>query len=189
MKTSRNWLIGWVIAFLGFPLGGLLVTILTGKLESPLQGALGGLAAGLIIGGAQMLALRRRLPVTYIWIAATAVGMAVGVGLSMALVGIENTLNAILLRALLTGLAIAVAQWIVLRKQIGYAWVWLPAVTIFYTVAWFITAQVIGVSVNLGFVVFGSSGALVYQLLTGLTLWALLRWSSGSETELSPVRA
>lgn len=175
METSRKWTIGWVIAFVGFPLGGLLVTLLIGRIETTLQGMLGGLLAGAVIGVTQMLALRRRLSVGYEWIIATAAAMGVGVGLSLALFGTETTPNAILLRAPLTGLLIGIAQWTLLRKQVPHALWWVPAVTLVYGIAWFITAQVIGAFVDQGFVVFGSSGAVVYQLLTGLTLWALLR--------------
>ncbi len=175
---KRNWVVGWVITFLGFPLGGLLVTLVIGPLTTPVQGILGGALAGLVIGAAEWLALRRRLPLAPLWIAATAAGMAIGVGLSMALFGAENTMTAILTRAVVSGLALGLAQWLILRAYVRLAILWPLAVMIAFVVAWFITAQVIGDNRSLGFVVFGSSGAVTFQALTGLALWGLLKSDS-----------
>ena len=151
MDSKQNWGIGWVLAFLGFPIGGVLAVALISRLETPLDGLLGGAVAGLAIGAAQWLALRRRLPVDWRWIVTTAVAMGLGLALGVLLFGAATTVEATLLRALPTGLLIGVAQ------------------------AWFITAQVIGRSLDIGFVVFGASGAIVFQALTGVVLWALLR--------------
>ena len=151
MDSKQNWGIGWVLAFLGFPIGGVLAVALISRLETPLDGLLGGAVAGLAIGAAQWLALRRRLPVDWRWIVTTAVAMGLGLALGVLLFGAATTVEATLLRALPTGLLIGVAQ------------------------AWFITAQVIGRSLDIGFVVFGSSGAIVFQALTGVVLWGLLR--------------
>jgi hypothetical protein len=118
-----------------------------------------------------MFALRQRLPVDWRWIAATAAAMAVGVGLSTVIFGTETTREAILIRAALTGLLIGAAQWFILKDHVASGYWWIIMVTIVYTVAWFITALVIGNNVDQGFVVFGSSGALAYQVLT----WVALR--------------
>ena len=45
----------WMLAFLGFPLGGLLALMVVGELS----GALGGSLAGAVIGATQWLVLRR----------------------------------------------------------------------------------------------------------------------------------
>ena len=66
----------WMLAFLGFPLGGLLALVLVGSVDGAVSGALGGALAGAVIGTAQWLALRRRLRVGPEWILATAVGVA-----------------------------------------------------------------------------------------------------------------
>jgi hypothetical protein len=173
MEAKGNWGIGWMIAFLSFPVGGALATVIIGRLDNPLEGIIGGVAAGLVIGAAQTLALRRRLPTGPQWIAATAVGLAAGLGLSVTLFGADTSLNATLLRAPLTGLMIGIAQWLVLRKHVRQAFWWIPTVTIVYVIAWFVTAQVIQDSLNEGFVVFGSSGALVFQALLGIVLTLL----------------
>jgi hypothetical protein len=177
MQGKTYWGIGWGIAFLGFPPAGALALLLIGRLDSPLEGLLGGAVAGVVIGAAQMIALRRRIPISSLWIVATAVGLAVGLALTVIFFGAATTLDATLIRALPTGFILGAAQWIVLRRYIARAYAWIGAATLIYPLAWFITAQVIGNSLNEGFVVFGASGALVFQMLMGLVLWGLLRRS------------
>ena len=76
---------GWGLAFLGFPLGGLAAAALVGGVTTVLDGILGGLATGAVIGLAQWLVLRHRLRLTSWWIGATAAGMGVGLALGIAL--------------------------------------------------------------------------------------------------------
>ncbi len=90
MEVKKYWGVGWMIAFLGFPPGGLLAAVLIGKLDTAPEGIVGGAAAGIIIGAAQTLALRRRLPVGPEWIAATTLGLAAGISLNVALFGADN---------------------------------------------------------------------------------------------------
>jgi hypothetical protein len=175
MNIKTQWGIGWVLAFLGFPLGGLLTSILLGRMDNPLEAIIGGGLAGAVIGLAQYLALVRWLPVDWRWIAATAAGIGLGLGLSAALVGTATTLEAVVLRAPLTGLLLGVAQGFLLQGHLRPAWVWVLALPLIYTLAWFITAQVIGASLDEGFYVFGASGAISFQLLTGVVLWWLGR--------------
>ncbi len=177
-RKSITGFAGWLIAFLGFPPGGLLAYTLIGHLDNPLEGIIGGAAAGLIIGAVGWLALRRWLPVDARWIIATTVGLAAGVSLTTFLFGTDTTIEAVLLRAPLTGLLMGVAQWVILRQALRQASLWIIATTLIYPLAWWITAQVITTNVNEGFVVFGASGALVYQALTGLVLGWLARFST-----------
>jgi len=53
----------WMLAFLGFPLGGELALLVVGPVEGAVSGALGGALAGAVIGAAQWLVLRRYLRV------------------------------------------------------------------------------------------------------------------------------
>lgn len=167
-------LTAWTLAFVGFPLGGLTATLLIGRMETPLDALLGGVIAGAFVGGAQWLALRGRSPVSWRWVALTATGLGIGVSVSAALWGTGTDLESILLRAPLTGLALGFAQWLALRGWLRYDALWIVVVTILFPVAWFITSLVIGESINEAFFVFGASGALFFQLMTGLVLWRLL---------------
>ncbi|MBC8100944.1 MAG: hypothetical protein H7Y11_16000, partial [Armatimonadetes bacterium] len=165
------------IAFLGFPPGGALALLVIGRLETPIGGLIGGTVAGIVIGTAQWLALRGRLKLTPLWIAATALGLGAGLGVGVALFGAETTLVVLVQRAVPTGVLLGVAQGVVLRQRLSNTagLLWGVAVALVYPVAWVVTAQVIGASVNNSFVVFGASGALLFQAITGGVLWAVLR--------------
>jgi hypothetical protein len=174
-RPHRLWWLAWLTAFLGFPPGGLLANAVIGRLDTPIEGIVGGALAGAVIGLAQHLALRRALDIRISWVLLTSAGFAVGSGLSVLLFGAETSVEATLLRALLTGLMLGIAQWFMLRGRLPAATVWIPAVTLFYPTAWYITAQVIRQNMDQGFVIFGASGALFFQAALGVVLWMLLR--------------
>ena len=77
----------WMLAFLGFPIGGELALVVVGPVEGAASGALGGALAGAVIGAAQWLVLRRYLRVGPEWILATALGVAIGDALGALLTG------------------------------------------------------------------------------------------------------
>ena len=108
---------GWGLAFVGFPLGGLAARPWSAAWARRLEGLLAGAATGAVVGAAQWLALSRRLPLSPWWIAATSAGMAVGMALGIQLLGTEMGGNAVLLRGLVTGAGIGLAQTLVLRRR------------------------------------------------------------------------
>lgn len=165
--------IRWIIAFLSFPPSGALATALIGSLDTPLEGIFGGLIVGLGVGAAQMWALRPMMRVGWAWVAATAIGFSAGVSVSIALFGASPDLSATLTRAPLTGLILGTAQAVVLMRYRSMAWIWIITLVVLFPLAWWVTAQVITTSLQTGFVIFGASGALVYQLITGVVLWRL----------------
>jgi hypothetical protein len=171
---GRGFWIAWAVAFLGFPLGGTVAAVLVGAITSPLTGALGGVLTGAVIGAAQWLVLRRRLPLTPAWIAATALGMGVGLALSTTLLGTDTAGSALPLRGLITGAGIGAAQYLLLRGIISRAPAWVLVVALSWATGWLIT-RAVGVDLAQHWSVFGSSGALLFQLLTGLTLAWLLQ--------------
>jgi hypothetical protein len=179
--------VGWALAFLGFPLGGLAAWTLIGPVTTPLRGAAAGALTGAVLGAAQWLALRRRLPLSPWWSAATALGMGAGLLLSIALVGTSTEGIALLLRGLITGMSIGVAQFMLLRGVSGRAPAWALIVALGWALGWMIT-RAIGVDLTQQWTVFGSSGAIMFQLLTGLTLsWVLRRSKAapGPQAELA----
>ena len=176
---GRWFWIGWGVAFLGFPLGGTAAALLVGAITTPLTGALGGALTGAVIGAAEWLVLRRRLPLTPAWIAATALGMGAGLALSIALLGTENEGIALPLRGLITGAGIGAAQYLLLRGVMSRAPVWALVVALSWAIGWMIT-RAAGIDLALQWSVFGSSGALTFQLLTGLTLAWLLKERKGT---------
>src|SRR3954466_6419439 len=112
-KSEAAWRFwaGWGLAFLGFPLGGLAAYALVGGITTPLEGAIGGAAAGAVIGLAQWLVLRRRLALSPWWIAATAAGMGAGLALGIALLGTDTDGAVLPLRGLVTGAGSGIAQF------------------------------------------------------------------------------
>lgn len=166
---------GWGLAFLGFPLGGLAGLGLAGAVTGAPQAALGGAATGAVIGAAQWLVLRRRLPLSPLWVAATAAGMAGGLALSVGLLGTATADATLALRGLLTGAAIGLAQYPLLRPLTPRAPLWPAVVALGWAVGWLVT-RAFGVDLAPNFTVFGATGALTFQLLTGLALaWMLGR--------------
>ena len=164
---------GWGLAFVGFPLGGLAATALVGGVTTPVEGVIGGAATGAVIGLAQWLVLRRRLALTPWWIAATAVGMGVGLALGIVLLGTDTAGITLLLRGLVTGASIGIAQFALLRGSTPRAFVWPFVVACSWAIGWLVT-RAGGVDLAPQWSVFGAAGALTFQLLTGLALAWLL---------------
>jgi hypothetical protein len=79
----------WMLAFVGFPLGGILALVLVGSVGGVVSGALGGALAGAVIGAAQWLVLRRypRVRIGPEWVVATALGVGIGDALGVLLTG------------------------------------------------------------------------------------------------------
>ena len=101
----------WMLAFLGFPLGGFLALVAVGSMEGVASGALGGVLAGAVIGAAQWLVLRRYLRVGPQWVLVTALGVALGDALGALLTGAGTGIGALLITGLATGVAVGLLQW------------------------------------------------------------------------------
>jgi len=163
----------WGVAFAGFPIGGSAAYLLLGPVEAVGAAALGGAVTGAAVGAAQWLVLRRRLPLSALWVAVTGAGMAVGMTLGQVIVGDDTATVPLLLRGLLTGAAIGIPQAVLLRAALRTPVIWAAVVTVAWAVAWAVTAA-FGVDLARKWTVFGSSGALVFQAIAGLTLAYLL---------------
>ena len=164
----------WMLAFLGFPIGGLLAFVLVGSVDGVVSGALGGALAGAVIGAAQWSVLRRYLRVGPKWIAATALGVAIGDALGALLTGAGTGLGALLIIGLATGVAVGLLQWRLLRDRLLLASLWPLVVAIAWPVGWTVT-WAFGIDVERGYYAFGASGALVFAALTGLAMLLMLR--------------
>jgi hypothetical protein len=164
----------WALAFVGFPMAGV-ASNLVATVTTPARALISGLVAGATLGLVQWFVLRPHLPLLPIgWVAATSAGLAIGLALSTALLGIEMTGNGLLYRAAITGLTLGVAQWLVLQRVIPQSHLWVAVVCAGWVLGWSIMRG-IGVNLTYHWTVFGSAGALVYQLITGLALHYLLR--------------
>jgi hypothetical protein len=166
----------WMLAFLGFPLGGFLALVVVGSVEGVVTGALGGALAGAVIGAAQWLVLRRYMRVGPEWILATAVGVAIGDAVGALLTGAGTGIGALLLTGLVTGVAVGLLQWgLVLRRGRSLLGsLWPPVVAIAWPIGWTVTWAA-GIDVERGYYAFGASGALVFVAITGLAMLLILR--------------
>jgi hypothetical protein len=165
----------WMLAFLGFPLGGFLALVVVGSMEGMVSGALGGALAGAVIGAAQWSVLRRYLRVGPEWILATALGVAIGDALGALLTGAGTEIGALLIIGLATGVAVGLLQWgLFLRGRLLRASLWPLVVAIAWPVGWSVT-WAFGIDVERGYFVFGASGALVFAAITGLAMLLMLR--------------
>jgi len=165
----------WIPTFLAFPLAGWLAMLLVGPNRSPLTALAVGAIVGAILGAAQWLALGRL--VDWRWAAGTLVAVAVGSVVSMLAVGSPVTPVAALVTGLITGTLLGAAQGLVLRRvirgRLRVVFVWTATVGASWAVAWLITSMVI-VDLDRGHGVFGSSGAIVATIATGVVLRLIL---------------
>jgi hypothetical protein len=138
-----------------------------------------GLIAGVIIGAAEWFALRRW--VSWLWIAATSIGMAAGLTAGAALIDYETGRGDVVLMGAVTGVGVGVLQALVLaRRQVSGAFWWAVANPPAWALGWLVTSYVISTNVDEQFPNPGLSGALVFALLTWLILAVLFR---GTEPE------
>ena len=84
-------------------------------------------------------------------------------------------LGALLITGLATGVVLGLLRWgLFLRGRLLLASLWLPIVAIAWPVGW-IVIRAVGVDVERGYAVFGSTGALVFAAITGLAMLLMLR--------------
>ncbi len=148
--------------------------------------AVAGLIVGVIIGTAEWFALRQW--VSWLWIPATTVGMAVGLVAGAALVdyGIDRVDLAIL--GAVNGVGVGVLQALVLaRHRIPGAFWWAVANPPAWALGWIVSSYVISRNIDERFPIFGASGALVFGLMTWFLLAALIR--AAPEVRETAVRA
>ena len=163
----------WAPTFLGFPLGGTLGMVTVGAVSSPATALVGGLLAGAALGAVQWLALRNRLP-GIAWIPATAVGQALGLAAGSALVNYQTDLGSLAVQGAVMGAVIGLLQAFVLRRSLaGWFW-WALAMPLLWALGWSVTTLA-GVQVDQQFTNFGSLGAIVVTILSGLLLTRLLQ--------------
>jgi hypothetical protein len=172
-RAPRLWV--WPVAILiSFPIGGYLADLVVDGVDSVGAAMVGGLIAGLVIGAAEWFALRRW--VSWLWIAATSIGMAAGLTAGAALVDYGISRGDLLLMGAITGLGVGVLQALALARSgiAGAVW-WAVANPPAWALGWLVTSYVITRNIQDQFTNFGASGAVVFGLLTWLLLARLLR--------------
>lgn len=173
LGRPRVW--AWPLAaLLGFPIGGYAANLTVGAVDSVGPAIAGGLIAGAVVGAAQWLALRQFVP--WLWIAATSVGMGIGLAVGAAAVDYSVDRADLMLMGAISGLGVGALQALLLARQgfVDSAW-WAVANPPIWGVAWLISSYVISANIDERFTNFGASGVILYALVTGLLLAWLFR--------------
>jgi hypothetical protein len=170
----------WPVAvLLGFPIGGYVADLVMDGVDSVGAALVEGLIAGVIVGVAEWFALGRW--VSWLWIPATCVGLAVGLTAGAALVDYGIGRGDLVLMGAVTGLGVGLLQALVLVRaghSVSDASLWAVANPPAWALAWFVTSYVIARNIGERFPIFGASGCIVFGLLTWWLLAALLRRAS-----------
>ena len=172
-SLSGKDLLLWTATLLAFPLAGLAGRAVAGPVDSTWTAVLAGVVAGLVLGVAQWLALRR-IGIDARWVLATAGGLAVGLGLAFAIFGYGDTVGDMWIVGGVSGLGIGIAQWPLLHGLVGGSIAWIPATAVAWALGWTVTTA-IGVDPDDRWAVFGLSGSATCTVLLGAVLWVLFR--------------
>src|SRR5688500_10616385 len=164
----------WPLAsLLGFPIGGYAANLIVGPVDAPGPAIAGGLIAGAVIGAAQWFAIRRFVP--WIWIAATSVGMGIGLAVGAAVVDYGIGRGELMLMGAVTGAALGALQALLMKRAgLAFSGWWAVLNPPTWALAWLITTYVISRNVEEQFTNFGASGTLLYALGTALLLRRML---------------
>jgi hypothetical protein len=184
-STRRSFWLRWLPTFVGFIAGGALGTAVGGRLDSVPAALVGGALSGAVIGGGQWLVLRRLLPGAAWWIAATAVGQAVGLAVGAPLVGYGTEPRDLAVQGAIAGLAIGVLQALVLRRGGANGRWWALAMPPLWAMGWLVTWAG-GIHVDEQFFNFGAYGAIAFTILGGFLLVWLLRVPRSGGAVLRP---
>jgi hypothetical protein len=176
LSTARGqWLRStarWMVTFLGFPAGGLAAMLIVGPVDSTATALAGGLVTGALIGVAQAWGLRlgvdRGRGPAVAWVAATALGLMVGLGIGATAVDFGTSLTALVTQGAICGLVVGAAQAFVLRARLGrLSLLWPPALAAIWAIGWAVTTAG-GIQVDEQFTVFGSFGAITVTAITAV---------------------
>jgi hypothetical protein len=165
----------WVVAIaVSLPVGGYAADLVVDGVDSLGAALAGGLIVGTFVGAAEWFVVRRRI--SWIWVPATIVGMALGLVAGAALVDYGVDRGDLALMGAVTGVAVGVMQALVLgRAGVPHSWWWAVANPPTWALGWLVSSYVISRNIDERFAVFGASGAIVFGLATWVLLATLFR--------------
>ena len=190
LSTTRGLWVWPVAVLLSFPIGGYAADLAVNGVDSMGAALAEGLIAGVIVGAAGWLALRRW--VSWLWIPATCAGLAVGLTAGAALVDYGLDRGDLALMGAVTGLGVGALQGLVFMQaghRLSSAVWWAIANPPAWALAWVVTSYVIARNIGERFPIFGASGCIVFGLLTWALLAFLIRKESGARETTTQVAA
>ena len=163
--TWRAGALRWLPTFLGFPIGGLVASLVAGPVDDVAAALLGGAITGAVLGAVQARAMGTHGPPAGRWVAATTAGLAAGVALGSGAVGYGTSLGELVVQGAICGLVVGATQALVLRGRAAYLWA--PALSALWALGWAVSTS-IGIDVDTRWTGFGASGALVVTAATAV---------------------
>ncbi len=134
--TTRGGWYFWLLWVLTNAVAGAVTLAVTGALVRAISlnvavvVAVFGIMIGFALGGAQWLVLRCQVPQAYLWVLASVVG---GAGLIVFGIAMGEATGGPL-GGLVIGAVLGIMQWLVLRRWVSQAYIYMPASMIGY--AW-----------------------------------------------------
>ncbi len=161
----------WLIAVISFPIGGFIGHLVAGPAATIPAALISGAIAGGIIGLGQGFALKLPSQALALWAGATAVGLGLALAGVTAVIGQITTTTEAAALGVVAGLTLGAGQAFVLQRSgVPAAWLWVAASGLAWAAGWFVTASA-GIALEAGWPVYGLSGAIVSQVITGVVIW------------------
>jgi hypothetical protein len=157
----------WLGTFIGFPIAGVAARIVAGNIDSAGAAAIGGLAAGAVLGAAQVVISGTDAEQRARWIGATAAGFGVGLTAGAATVGYRTDTASLVVMGAISGAGVGLAQALSVPMRLVDRVLWAAATPALWAGGWLITSQVI-TDADRQHAVFGSSGALAVSAVAGV---------------------
>jgi len=175
--TRDEWSLGirWLVATtLGWVIGFAICAWQKAFFESFRSD---GVVIGVCIGIAQAIALRGRVKHAGWWILASVIGFALGKFVADAVAASIAGALGFALGGFVIGVAVGAAQWLILRRQVAQAGLWIPASALAWAVGWTIISSVaeVGPGPTASTYLIGATGAALAALITGAALIGLRR--------------
>jgi len=170
MKTDRTTIkrwARWLATCIGFPIAGVAARLAVGNIDSREAAVIGGLVGGAVLGVIQAtiggIAREDRVR----WIAATACGFAVGLGVGSDVVGFRTDPASLALMGVISGAAVGIAQAVSIPMRSRDRVAWALVTPVLWAGGWLVSSQVI-VDADRQHAIFGGPAAITVSALAGV---------------------
>jgi hypothetical protein len=163
---KRKWA-RWVGTFIGFPLSGVVARLAAGDIDTVTAAGIGGLAGGATLGAFQAWIGGMPAEDRSRWVAATAVGLAVGLAAGAGTVGYQTDTASLVVMGAVSGAFVGLAQALSVPMRRIDRILWATATPVLWAGGWLATSQII-VDADRQHAMFGGPGSLVVAAIAGV---------------------